>query len=252
MAIKNNEIYVINQPRRIIISLIVVDQDLKTPLNKDVHESLEKLREYSDLFFIFTDQHKNVDKIKFTSLYRGCGFIVSPDNKIGRSIIKALKYDLEIFSDTRNHLAITVSRITDTNKSDNYERLLMMVGKISWPVFECRTLDSGEFHNIYTITQDTLNDNGGNRSIFKTLLGMLRRKKEVDSDGIGMFNTWHSETDLLYFPSVVIERFLKGSEINFETWVDTFDTLDPRYMFASLTNLLNIKILNINYSKVKI
>lgn len=250
MAIKNNEIYVINQPKRILLSLVVVDDDLSNPLSKDVHEALGRLQEYSDLFFVFTNQHNKIDKIKFTSLYRGCGFIVSPDNRTGRSIFKSLKYDLEIFSDQRKHLAITVSRISDTNKSDNFERLLTITGKLTRPIFECRTLRSDEFHNIYTITQDTLEDKGGNKGIFKTLLGMLRKKREVDSDRKGMFNTWHSETDLLYFPSIVIEQFLKNDEVNFETWVDTFDTLDPRYMFASLTNLLNIKILNLNYSQV--
>ena len=255
MAVKNNEIYVINQPKSIILSLIVIDLDLVKELPEKIHNALVKLRDYSDLFFIFTQDHKKIDKIKFTSLYRGCGFIISPGNNLGRSIFKIMEYDLEIFNDLKKHLAITISRISDLNDIVNkdLEKLTLMTGSIGRPVFRNRILKSEELHDIYTIPEE-LKPVEESKNVFKTIIGMIKHKKEIqlETDGVGMFNTWHSNSPVMYFPKPIIEQFVEKDSINFENWVDTFTTSDPRYMFSSLINLMNIKILDLDFWEVKL
>ena len=50
---KVNEVYVIEQPKSSLVTVIVVDLPGDKPLPQSVHERLRKLREISDLFFIF-------------------------------------------------------------------------------------------------------------------------------------------------------------------------------------------------------
>ncbi len=251
MVIKNNEIYIINQPEKIILSLIVIDLNLYESLEDNIHDILIKLKDYSDLFFVFTSEQNKTDKVKFTSLYRGCGFIVSPGNIHGIDLFKVLQYDLEVLSDQKRHLAVTISRMSDLNKvNETYlENLHPMVGQIGRPVFKCRLLGSKELHDIYTLP-DNIEINTEEKGIFKTILGILKHKRELDCEG--MFNTWHSESPIMYFPRSVIEQFMSYSKINFDTWIKSFTTTDPRFIFSSLTNLLGLKILNLNLDEVKL
>ena len=128
-----------------------------------------------------------------------------------------------------------------------------MTGSIGRPVFRNRILRSEELHDIYTI-QEELEPVEESKNVFKTIIGMIKHKKEIlpETDGVGMFNTWHSNSPVMYFPKPIIEQFIEKDSINFENWVDTFTTSDPRYMFSSLINLMNIKILDLDFWEVKL
>ena len=78
------EMYVVNQPRHLMISIILMDYDYY-PLPDNIHTGLCKLSEISDIVFIFSDSHfdnSKISKEKITTLYQACAFIDSSGNPI--------------------------------------------------------------------------------------------------------------------------------------------------------------------------
>ena len=77
----------------------------------------------------------------------------------------------------------------------------------------------------------------------------------LDTDRIGMYCTWHSESPFIYLPKITINSILQYKELDevgFKIWVDTFITEDPRFMLASLINYIGIERLNLEIEQVKL
>ena len=256
-----NEIYIIEQPKRILISFIVVNLSLMEALNNRIHETLIKLVDYSDLFFIFPESHfpeqSKIDKIKFTSLYRGCGFITAENDRIGEPLFKALNYGVEVLSEEKKHLGFMISQLSDLeNVSQDFEKLLLITGPIERPVFRSRFLSGQELHQIYTIPDNSSDTDKKRKSnIFKVLLSLLKKKKYLETDEKGMYSTWHSDSPIIYLPRATMETLCnskKLGEADFEDWINTFTSSDPRYLMSSLINALGLKILNMNFNEVEL
>lgn len=265
MLKRKDEIYIIHQPRKIIFSLIIVDTLLEKGLDEKIHDNLGWLVNYSDIFFVFPEKHfpelSKINKRKFTSLYQGCGFIESTTKALGTDIIKTLLYDREILSNTRDHLGITISNISDlsniSEKQFNNIHSAISAG-ISRPVYTVRRLSSSEFHDIYCLGEinyeQSLKNLTGHTNIFKTIMKALWKKGNL-TDDIGMYSTWHSKSPIMYFPKSAIESILRYRTIDkdsFNNWVETFINVDPRYLIASLVNTCGLDILNMEIDKVEV
>ena len=259
MLTKKDEIYVISQPKKLVLSLIVVDSNLESELKEKVHNSLGWLKDYSDIFFIFSEKHRPgqrmVDKIKFTSLYNGCGFIESSSERLGHSIFKALRYDKEIFSEDRIHHGFTISLLSELEniKVLDIKKIVenIIPNNISWPIYKERRLDSKELYNIYKLRNPLLDEPTSQnkagqiiKSIFSILVNALKRRKfKGETDGVCMYSTWHSLSPMIYIPNACMKIILDHTEDeDFYNWLDTFNREDPRYIFASLINYLGLEI----------
>lgn len=260
MYTKKSEIYVVSQPKKLMLSILVVDFPLTEQLPESIHDKLGWLVDYSDVFFVFSEPHfkeqKMVDKIKFTSLYQGCGFIDTKTTSIGNELIKILQYDKAIFEEIKNHLGVTIGKLSDVDKYESYiftHLRDIVLPNITRPIFKNRRLTSYEFFNIYEL-KDTSTLKSGFGKIFSTIVNALKRRNQ-DTDKIGMFCTWHSKSPFIYLPKIAINSILQYKELDkdgFKTWVDTFISVDPRYMFASLINYIGIEILNLEIEHVKV
>lgn len=263
MYTKKNEIYVISQPKKLILSILVVDLPLTEPLSDKIHNNLGWLVNYSDIFFVFSEPHlkdqKMVDKIKFTSLYQGCGFIDSKTKSLGSEIIKILQYDKEIFEETKNHLGLTIGKLSDLESYKEPDFLHIrdvVLPNITRPIYTERRLTSKELFNIYELKNNTTEvfydrDKG---KIFSTILNALKKRSQ-ETDKIGMYCTWHSDSPFIYIPKISLNTILqykKSDELGFKDWIDTFITLDPRYLFASLINYVGLEKLNMEIGQVKL
>lgn len=261
---EKNEIYILNQPKRLLLSIIVVDLPLSKALEEKIHFNLGWLVDYSDLFFIFSESHfpeqNRVDKMKFTSLYGGCGYIENTKDSISSNLVKILLYDKEILGDTQNHLGISVSRLSDISElaTHQFSSIQSIMGSsITRPIYTVRRLSSSELFNIYSLNkiepENSVQELTG-RGIFKTIMRALRVRKKLGNK-IGMYSTWHSESPIMYFPKSAIESILRHRDLGkneFEEWSETFITSDPRYYLASLVNNCGLEILNMEVENVKV
>ena len=217
------EIYILQQPKHSIISIVLVDSVF--PIPEPQHESLAKLLEFSDIFFVFPKGVKGIEKEKFTSLYEGCGWVEEGSGLI-ETYLRAVLYSLEIFE---CHVGFCMSRLTDL-KTDiiDPQKIISLTGSsLVSPVFETRKLTSHEFYEIYK---------EANSGIFKT-----------HSDTSNMYASYTSESPILYFKRSnlgTIIDFWRSSENN--KYIKSFTLSDPRYFFASVCKFLGIGTLNSN------
>lgn len=223
---KKEEIYVINQPKHNLLSVVVVDCEL--PITKEVHKNINELRTISDVLFVFLEQHRNINKKKFTSLYECCGYIESTEN-IGRTIMKALIYGKEIFE---HRFGYTIGNLSDLKRpgfTDKLQKLIM--SPISQPVFKLRRLSSEEYYEIYN----------EKRRCF------LCNKENIDN----MFCSYTSDSMMMFMRTRTIDVLFDFMNSNKDV-VDSFKKTDPRFFYASLIKFLNIEQVDENLEDLEI
>lgn len=257
------EMYIVNQPRHLMISIILMDYDYY-PLPDNIHTGLCKLSEISDIVFIFSDSHfdnSKISKEKITTLYQACAFIDSSGN-LPRTIFKALQYDKEIFG---KHIGITISRCQDLQEStpklfENLEKINQ--SRIIKPVFKIRRLSSTELYNFYYTPSEEKRKKKWkcifdeclyfyHRHILKSVIFPWTRVDVPDpADYIDCrYCTWGSNSSVLYFRNTTIGIFLEKVDKEF---IDTFTDPDPRYLFAGLVKKNGIDCLDYNIEDLDI
>lgn len=250
---KKDEVYVLNQPKHLILSIIVVDT--KFPLSQKTHENLSKLLEISDIGLVFSDKYfpeqLKIDKRKFSSLYQSCFFIDSEYN-VGLTVMKSLLYGRAIFD---NHIGYTISMLSDLENlvPDDLDKLLKITGSsIAKPVFKIRRLDTNEFFEIYN-KDDKKEKSPTKISLYRKILERLRGN-ELQNDERRMYSIWHSNSKFMHFKSSVVGLICEEyclNDKNLEV-INTFDEADPRYLFSSLIKMMGIDILNLDLKDVSL
>lgn len=219
-----DEIYILHQPKHSIISLVLIDKK-EFPLLDSEHDSISKLLEFSDVFFIFPRYARGIQKEKFTSLYEGCGWIEEGVEGLIDTYLHTILYCLEIFE---RHIGFCISRISDLRPEiiDPSKIINLTSSNIVSPVFETRKLDSLEFYDIYKES---------NSGIFKP-----------SKDSSNMYASYTSGSPILYFKrsnlGILVNFWKSASKDN--KYIRSFTLSDPRYFFASVCKFLEISTIN--------
>lgn len=250
---KKGEIYIFEQPKHIISSIIIVKNNF--PINEELHKKLEDLSKISDLYFIFSDYHfiksRKIDKEKFTKLYRAGGMIDTVENNLGDSLFKLLDYDITIF---QKHLSFIILDTESNLNNKTIENLTKLTGStIVRPVFKIRRLTSQEFFQIYK------NDEEEKEKISNTWINKLFNKPKLENNSnlFGAYCSYTSESDVIFFKlstiKVLISEYLEAPEFIKDIFIKSFnEESDIRYLISSIIKYLGINNLNINLEDVEI
>ena len=219
--IKKDEVYVINQPKHAIMSLVFIDPNSSNKYESNFmstnHENILKLAENTDVMFIF----KNINGINpdvFSKVYGACSWIISEKN-LARTFIKAIAYSIIIFKKLSGFLTLDVS---DNFGKINIDLLNEVAGSaVSWPIFEAKHLNSDEMFEIYK----TENTSTSVWNWFK------------DSTPEREYTTWKMVSNVAFFRPSLFEK-LDSLE---DEYVDSFTWDHIRYFLASACEYLGIK-----------
>lgn len=230
-----DEIFILHQPKYAVFSVVSVNSSF--PLSQKQHLEVDKLREFSDIFFIFSDkdfpESSKVDKNKFTSLYEGCGWIDCGEN-LCETFLKTLQYSLEIFEKHVGFCIINLSDLENTNVEKYSGKVITMTASTSSsPVLKIDRLDSEEFYNIYT----------------KKNTGLFKKSNPLEN----MYCSYKSTTNIVYFKRSIaglLINFWKSSENN--KYIKSFEQNDLRYFIASVFKFLTISTLDSDISDLDI
>lgn len=253
---KKDEIYVLEQPKHLIQSIIVVDLD-EFPVSEKIHDSLGKLSEVSDIIFVFSEFHfsgqKTIVKRKFSSLYQASAYIDSSSNILGNSIFKALLYSREIFD---NHLSYTISKLSDLENVEDteFDGLLKITGSsILKPIYKERKLSNSELYQNYKLIERNVQKNIGYIDFIRWYLLGEDSTETVISDN-RMYSNWYTDSSFMYYRTGTIKLFCEKylSDPEFKLRLETFDEDDPKYLFSSITRFMGIEVLSLNIKDVKI
>lgn len=236
-----DEIYVINQPKHSIVSLVLFDEYI----NEERHSNITKLNEISDVIFIFSGDYKKINKNKLTSLYNSCGWIESYDN-LGFTLFKTLDYCINIFQCHSTFLLMNMFDLININEKffDNIESV--NGSSIVKPIFKLKQLSAEDYKRIY-IRKEINNDSFLNkiRKLFK-----LQDELEEENDD-NMFCSYTSDSKALVFIRPTIIKLIEFNNNNIYSELFNNKT-DCRYLFASMTKYLNIEIIDCNIEDLKI
>lgn len=252
---KKDEIYVLDQPKHIIQSVIVIDSNT-FPISDKIHENLSKLSEISDIIFVFSEVHfpgqKKIVKRKFSSLYQANAYIDSPGEILGNTIFKSLLYSREIFD---SHVSYTISLLSDLEKvtDSDIEGLIKITGSsILKPIYKERKLTSSELYNNYKAPDYKA------KTSFKNFIKWYIFGEEIielpDNYFNKMYSIWHTDSPFMFYRTGTIKYFCEKflNDVEFQAKIDSFDENDPKYLFASITRSMGIEVLNLNIEDIKI
>ena len=216
-----DEVYVVNQPKHSLISIVMVDNLKEDPLRESIHERLFKLSEVSDLFIIFKDV-EGIDPDKFAKLYTACAWIVKDMARTEvQTFLKALEYSVVVFNSHAGYLAFEAEKIKDVYEVDNEQLEEINASGLNWPIFKAQRLDADEMHRIYTINEE--------RGFFRNIFGTDEERRE--------YTTWKMTSSIAFFRPWLVPRFM---DLN-EDYINSFTWKDIKYFLASACEYLGIK-----------
>lgn len=255
---KKDEIYVLEQPKHLIQSVVVVDIN-EFPISEKIHENLEKLVNISDVIFIFSEFHfpeqEKIVKRKFSSLYQASAYINSSGEILGDAIFKALLYSREIFD---SHISYTISKLSDLEKAKDldFDGLMKITGStILKPVYKERKLTSTELYNNYRLPEIEIKSRHTNYIEFIKWYLFGNSEPIIPINLFNrMYSNWYSDSPFMYYRVGTIKMFCEKylNDPEFNARISSFDESDPKYLFASITKSMGIEVLSLNIEDVKI
>ena len=240
--IKTNEVYVVNQPKHAIMTLIFIDPQKE--ITNDRHDLLLRYTENTDVMFIFKNI-KGINPDAFTKVYSGCSWIVS-DKILTRTFIKAITYSIIIFKEVVGFLTFDLSdfRVRWPNNGDgdllDIPKLRQIASStISCPIFEASHLDSSEMREIYS-TEGKYVDTGKLNFPWKR---PIEKRRE--------YTTWKKTSFTAFFRPSLFEKFNTLSD----DYIDSFTWDNIKYFLASSCEYLGIKrlgyeVFNLNVNRL--
>ena len=225
--------YVLDQPKHAIASIIFVRTDFIIPVLELVHKNLDNLGLISDLIFIFSDKYeklkenkqKKVNPRKFSNLYRACSFFCGSKSVVPEPLLEVLLYCQEVF----NHHAAYI--ITDTLKLGDIELTekalsniqVVAMSEIKRPVIEIDRLSADELGEIYYMRNQT------------NWIKLFRESRRGCGDR--EFTTHSSDSPLVFLKSYAAEQILREYKENKEDFLNnyllSFSEADFLYFLAS-------------------
>lgn len=231
-----NEFYIVEQPKKSILTIITVDS--KLPMDEEKHKRICDLSLVSDIIFIFPkDSKKNIRAAVFASLYKACGYIESSEERLGNTLMRAFEYDKEIFN---THVLIMYTQLSDLVKIEGNKLQLLASSDINKPIFKTRILSSSEFFETYGIKKDKW---------YKKILKLIRRENTEENN---RYCTNTVESSCILLRPRTIKKFLEFSKKDNTGYVNSFTYQDQRYLLASMCDKLKIEIFDFNPEEVSL
>ena len=234
-----DQVYVINQPKHILSSIIVVGDEF--PLTTEIHDDIEKLCEISDVLFIYAPKHfthqEEINFDKFASLYRSCAWIESRAS-LGSTLIRLFEYDKEVFQCHRSTIIMNSWNLGDI---DTDKIMSILSSTLSKPILKIERLGSEEFYDIYKWDRS--------HPILRYITPLKDRLERA-------FCSYRSTSDLVFLREHTIGtlcKFYNTEDDRFpHDYINSFTEDDIRYLLGSIIRYLDIDDLNMNYKTLRL
>lgn len=243
-----NPVFVIRQPKFSICTVIHVGIDQILTINHEdesVHKNLDKLREFSDIFFVFSKNKGEqvnskkviVNKDKFSNLYGACAWTCGEEDNIFPTIMDSLEYTVEVFRKHKVYLMTDLHRLVNASidKDKLYE---VALGGTSAPIMKINRLSSEELSNIY-LSYETPSKFNWLKKLFK----LNGDTEKINNDRRN--SLYWSESDILFIRDYTIKNIITQlSDESFSDYLKSFSENDFTYAIASTIKCLDIKYIN--------
>lgn len=244
-----NSVYVINQPKHLLITFIKIDK--WSEIDEDIHNKIDLLQGVSDIMFIFDpDVVSTIDPFKFTELYQSASFIVSEGN-LHETLFEAFLYTKEVYESHISYIVTDINKLGSIklgkDELDNIERI--HISALQNPICKVSRSSCYELKNIYTINKE-----GDERKF-----NIFKKSDNENLNNNGRYYTWRCKSSLVFVRKTTIDTILKEYEIDKDnpsskimSILDSFkDYTDLGDMLASYLKRLGVEILDGNIDTLK-
>ncbi len=221
--------YVVNQPKKSILSVIIIDREsLDKPLEKEIHSGIDEVSEMSDVVFIFpSGSETKVDCEKFTNLYSGCAWIVGDWED---ALLEVLEYSYEIFSKHVGYILLDLSSVPEY-PIDTVINITLSDSRSV--IFKIERKTPEQLFDYYKVI----------REIPEKKLWEIWKQPKKNTTTNNFYTLWGTDSKFIYLRPQHITQYLEKRKL-----VDTFDSY--RDFFASITKNLEIQHLDRNIEEV--
>ena len=250
----SDEVFVLEQPKESIITLVVINQSLEKPLSALQHDNLELLRSRTGLFFIFLDEllDKNVSREKFSNLYRAKAWLNSGKGNFGKNLFKCIEYIKEIFSKHYNVLITDLSGLDNVSSQEMktclFNAIKVGMTRIARPIMKISRLDPVSFFSIYYDPNSITEEKSFLSNFFN-----IKEEKKIGPEVINMFCNNTSSSPIVMIRSEFIDIILNFKDNDTRDYIETFkERLDFRYLIASLIKYLGVEVIDEDITKLNL
>ncbi len=213
-----NEIYLIEQPKKTIITLLFFDEK-SYDIGKEVHDNIFRLTEQSDTIIIFPQKSTIYDLDKIASLYGAIGWIIGESTT--ETLMKCLKYDGLIFKIHTTAVITTLSKL----KNQEITTLTPYQGEVQWPVLNIKRMDYYELKEIYTLP--------------KRKWWQIKKQEEKGNNKFAAYKC--TSNIVILKTSIILQLYEDYTEEKLKNWMNTFTFNDPTYLISAWIKKKNIK-----------
>ena len=228
-----NAIYVEEQPKHSIASIVVVNDPL---ISETVHKNLDMLTKTTDLIFIFNENYKGDIIIpKLVRLYTGCSYICGDKGTtLSQTLMDVFDYCNEVFNKHHAFLITDTTKLDVTKVDDDFLDLVNRVtlSEITKPIFEKTRLTTDELREIYISPKKS----------------WFRGNEDIN---IRSFSTHRSTSPIMYIRKDTIEKFMTLFRDKRDIVANLFIESDVSYFLTSMLVRSGFDIISQNINEVK-
>lgn len=242
-----DSIYVLRQPTRSFLSVVLVRTDLGLPLTEKVHEAIDQLEDFSDVIFVFSDRYKHtdLDMEYFSNLYGAVAYVCSEkEEALTVPVLEAIRYSIEIWEN--QHVALLYSdtfKLAEGLPVTKEKVLEITLAQVAGPIMKVERMSSKELGEIY-IRQ--VPEQHSTRSWWG-------EKKEISTITVKerYWSKWKTDSKIVYWKIQTISQLLKVLWNEKPEYVKSFVEDDLGFFWASSVKTAGIKFLNANIENVQ-
>lgn len=244
-----DRMYVVEQPKHTIVSLVYAKELIDKPLTKEEFNFFTKLADKTDVIYIFPQSPlSKIDCRKFTSLYCGCGYAIINENLL-TTFMFVLQYVNRVFEKHMTYLYLRNPHNVPPNPDKFFSNLEQVnMSSIASIICEIVRLGPDELYQLYVRRPE---------EITRIKIGKFWNKEDVtlySSSKYNIYTRYSVLGDNIVFRAghinVLINNYLNDPDFldYFKTFTDseTVKFFIGSYIKASGTSHLNKSIENFN------
>lgn len=248
MKIKNNKVIVLNEPKHLCCSVIYFSEKFLFPLSDQAAKNLDRLKEETDVFLVFSKTaQKKIKPKKLSNLFGAMAYTLGNSDCECEVINHSLMYSKEILSRNQGYCYISGSNLGRL-KDEDFEAITNIShSQISMSVFKIHRIKYSDLAQIYVREKNNI--------LFKLRTGLSWE------DISGMYSTHTSHDTILFIKPKLIdfiydfigEEYKEQIPVNIGTYIESFDEYPYETFISSLLAKLenNTLLLNLNIRDAK-
>lgn len=246
--LEKNRTFILERPVHNVTTFVYFDPNTKIQeiFNQEFSNRLDKIREISNLVFIFNNKAKGIINFEnISTLYRACGYIVSDHDYLVQSLYYALLYFRTLYERHTGYLLLCDWEIKDIDLDKT--RGIIYHGSLQSSIYKKERVPIEDLKEIFLIDLEK----SEKQSFWEKIRGKVDLK--YTSGMYSRYDVTIENKGIFLRPNFVDEmkKFIESEECP-KYYLESFYTRWPGEFFCSIGEYMpeNVKILDLKIESI--